>query len=124
MARAKSSVAKGNALERFIADRLRAQGYDVHQTPRRRFQANDIFGCFDLIATNEEMMRYIQSSTTQRRGAVLREMQKIRMPTKKTKGRVRKEYWVHKPKKGYIQVYDENGKKLYVEPAIEGICLS
>lgn len=58
--------AKGSRIEREFETRLKKQGYVTHRAIRSKFNRNDIWGCFDVMAKhpkNKDKTWYFQLST-------------------------------------------------------------
>jgi len=58
-----SNVARGNHVEKVLAEMLRADGFIVDKRPRVKYQSLDFFGLFDLVAItpNGDQLWYIQA---------------------------------------------------------------
>lgn len=56
-----TTTSRGRQVERLAEEVLKADGWTVHRTVRSQFNANDIFGCVDLIAKKKgNRTRWIQ----------------------------------------------------------------
>lgn len=77
---------KGSQIERWGKEILEAQGYVVHRTIRTPVvlpggrgygsQANDVHGCFDLVARRSDGLRHIQTSMADKVAAKQRDVRK------------------------------------------------
>lgn len=75
---------KGSQIERWGKEILEAQGYVVHRTIRTPVvlpggrgygsQANDVHGCFDLVARRSDGLRHIQTSMADKVAAKQRDV--------------------------------------------------
>lgn len=75
---------KGSQIERWAKEILEAQGYVVHRTVRTPVilgkgrgygsQANDVHGCFDLIARRSDGLRHIQTTVADKVAAKQRDV--------------------------------------------------
>lgn len=54
---------KGKLFEKKAQDILTKQGYWVEKARRMRFQAQDLFGCWDLVAVSRKEVRFVQVSS-------------------------------------------------------------
>ena len=88
----------GNATEERACEDLKKEGFDVWMPPYARFgktgkfRGNDVFDIFDIIATNDKLIRFIQVKTeSQWRSEVIDAISKCRIPKGK---QFKKEYWV------------------------------
>ena len=97
-----SNVSKGRKVENLAAKFLLSHNYQVHQTIRSKFHNNDVFGCFDIVATNGYELRFIQVESNQFRSSKSREIDTINLPVcggNDCRIRLRKELWVYKKSK-------------------------
>ena len=93
-----SNVSKGRKVENLAAEILRDEGYQVHQTIRSRWHNNDVFGCFDIVATDGNYLRFIQVTSDQYSTRKSKELDAINLPN--TCGdKVTKEFWVYRIEK-------------------------
>lgn len=73
-----NTVAKGTRLEREFGEVLKGNGYVIHRTTRSQFHANDIWGCFDIMAKHPDkadFTLYFQISTQWKSGKALKEIE-------------------------------------------------
>lgn len=54
---------KGKLFEKKAQDILSEQGYWVEKARRMRFQVQDLFGCWDLMAVSKKEIRFVQVSS-------------------------------------------------------------
>lgn len=73
-----NTCAKGNRIERELDKILIQSGYITNRAIRSRFNRNDIWGCFDIMAKHPKhpsAYRYYQVSTQWKYGASRREIE-------------------------------------------------
>ena len=56
-------VKKGKLIERKAQDILSREGYWIEKARRAKFQPQDLFGCWDLMAVSKKEIRFIQVSS-------------------------------------------------------------
>lgn len=56
-------IRKGKLIEKKAQDALAKDGYWLEKARRMRFQAQDLFGCWDLIAVSRKEIRFVQVSS-------------------------------------------------------------
>lgn len=54
---------KGKLIERKAQDLLQREGYWIEKARRAKFQPQDLFGCWDLMAVGKKEIRFIQVSS-------------------------------------------------------------
>lgn len=82
---------KGKRIEKKAQDILDGQKYWVEKARRQRYHAQDLFGCWDLIAVSRKHIRFIQVSS-EPFGSRSR-ADKERMLAFPRPPHIRKEYW-------------------------------
>lgn len=98
----KTATQKGNDSEKKAQDELEAKGYRVEKVKRTKWQRQDFFGCWDLIAVNGDKVRFIQISRKplyDRGRAYKRMLKEFPCPTNCSK-----EYWYHTLPEDYFKV--------------------
>ena len=59
-----SRIAKGARIEKIAADQLTAEGYLLTRAIRTKWQRQDMFNCWDIIAIKTPQIRFIQVSAS------------------------------------------------------------
>jgi len=59
----KASKAKGGMAEKLAVKKLEDEGYICEKPIRSKWQREDFFGCWDIIAIKDQSIRFVQVST-------------------------------------------------------------
>jgi len=93
---------KGKLIEQKAQDVIAEQGYWIEKARRAKFQAQDRFGCWDLLAVGKKEIRFIQVST-ERFSSRSKSDQERMLAFPKPPGTT-KEYWRWNEKAGTFEI--------------------
>ena len=91
-----NTIRKGSYFERKAKEILERHGFVVEKTKRSRFNRNDFFGLFDLIAVSKETVKFIQVADRMKMKEWVARAKRFPLPANCSN-----EVWLYREHKGF-----------------------